>query len=73
MIWTPQDIQQFTARHFSEAKATEELMVFRRGVPKIQLERAATIGDGIVSLKPREERMLVAYFEERQQQQITWR
>ena len=68
MIWTPQDIQQFTARHFSEAKATEELMVFRRGIPKIQLERAATLGDGIVSLKPREERMLVSYFEERQQQ-----
>ncbi len=68
MNWTPQDLAQFTARHTSASKVSSELMTFRRGIPKIQLERAATLSDGITALKPREERIFKEYFEARQSQ-----
>ena len=68
MNWTPQDITQFTARHTTASKVSSDLITFRKGIPKIELERAATIGDGIVVLKPREERIFRTYFEERQSQ-----
>ena len=63
MIWTAQDIQQFKDLNISVDKVTEDLKTFRRGIPKQALERAATIGDGIFVLKPREARKLAQFFE----------
>lgn len=66
MIWTPQDIQQLKALNIPAEKATQDLKTFRRGIAKYPIERAAKVGDGILLLKPREERKLLQFFEKAQ-------
>jgi len=44
------DFEQIKAKGISLDKIETELLLFKSGIPKIYIERPATIGDGIVKL-----------------------
>uniref|UniRef100_UPI0037C0B83C DUF4301 family protein n=1 Tax=Flavobacterium sp. TaxID=239 RepID=UPI0037C0B83C len=47
---TETDFEQIKAKGISLDKIETELLLFRSGIPKVSLERPATIGDGILNL-----------------------
>jgi len=46
------DFEQIKAKGITLDKIETELLLFKSGIPKIFLERPATLGDGIVKLTP---------------------
>lgn len=54
MSFTAQDQQQIEARGLTLAEAEDQLRQLRDGFPAVDLDRPATLGDGILRLEPAE-------------------
>ena len=61
--FTEADFQQIDALGISLDKIEGELLLFKLGIPKITLEKPATIGDGIVKLSNEEFQKYADYFD----------
>jgi hypothetical protein len=60
---TENDVAQLEAKGISKDKVRDQLEIFREGIPFVQLEKAAVIGNGISKFSEKEEDDLVAIFE----------
>jgi hypothetical protein len=60
---TPADFEQINVHGISLEKIETELLLFQSGIPKIYLERPATINDGIVKLSQEEFQQQADYFD----------
>ena len=58
------DLQQIAAQGTTVARIQEQIEIFRRGLPFLQLERACTVGDGIIVLAPTERDRYIHLFEQ---------
>ena len=61
--FTEADFEQINAMGISLDKIEGELLLFQSGIPKITLERPATINDGIVKLSNEEFQKHADYFD----------
>ncbi len=61
--FTQADFAQIEAHEISLDKIEGELLLFQSGIPKISLERPATLGDGIVKLSLEEFQKQAAFFD----------
>ena len=57
------DISQINDRHIPLENIDNQLDIFKKGIAKVQLDRAATIGDGIVKLHKSELEYYAEYFD----------
>ncbi|MFZ4670464.1 MAG: DUF4301 family protein, partial [Flavobacterium sp.] len=48
--FTESDFEQIKAHGISLSKIANELSIFEEGIPKVNLEKPATLNDGIVKL-----------------------
>lgn len=62
---TETDFEQIKAHGIALDKIEGELLLFQSGIPKIYLERPATIGDGIVKLSQEEFQKQAAFFDQK--------
>jgi len=62
---TEADFEQIKAHGIALDKIEGELLLFQSGIPKIYLERPATIGDGIVKLSQEEFQKQAAFFDQK--------
>ena len=65
--FTEADIEQIKALDISLDKIEGELLLFQSGIPKITLERPATINDGIVKLSNEEFQNFADFFDVRKE------
>jgi len=61
--WTEADKSQLAKENISVAKAEEQLNLFSRGVPYTQLDRPATVDDGLKQLTAEELESYITLFE----------
>ena len=61
--FTEADFNQIKALGISIDKIEGELLLFKLGIPKITLEKPATIGDGIVKLSTEEFQKYADFFD----------
>jgi hypothetical protein len=64
---TETDFEQIKAHGISLDKIEGELLLFQSGIPKIYLERPATLNDGIVKLTQEEFQKQAAFFDQKKQ------
>lgn len=50
-IFTDKDRQQMSELGISESQVSDQLIIFREGIPAIKLQKPCTVGDGIITLK----------------------
>ena len=62
-IFTENDIEQIKNRGNSLEKIKQQMIFFKEGLPKINLLKSATIGDGIFKLSPDEVQKFSNYFD----------
>ncbi|WP_445383931.1 DUF4301 family protein [Robiginitalea sp. IMCC44478] len=62
--FTEKDKQLFKAKGISEEKVLKQIGIFEEGIPFVQLEKAAVIDDGILSLEQEQQEQMQAYFRE---------
>ncbi|MEM7657361.1 MAG: DUF4301 family protein [Bacteroidota bacterium] len=62
-MFTDQDLQQIQARGSDLSNVTTQIANFESGFPFLPVDRAATVGDGIIRLKEEEVKQYVAAFE----------
>jgi len=65
MKWTDRDLEQFQTKGIDLAEIEEQLRRFREGFPFVQIDRPATVGDGIERLTAGEIDGYVDYYERR--------
>lgn len=65
MKWNDSDLEQFRAKGINLNEIEEQLQRFREGFPFIQIDRPATIGDGIERLTAEEISGYAHYYEQR--------
>ena len=65
--FTEADFEQIKALDISLDKIEGELLLFQSGIPKITLERPATINDGIVKLSNEEFQNFADFFDVRKE------
>ncbi len=58
------DLEQLEKMGISKQKVANQIETFKIGIPFVQLEKAAIVGDGILRFSDGEEAELVQYFEE---------
>ena len=58
-----EDISQIKDRNIPFENIENQLNIFRKGIAKVQLEREATVGDGIVKLDKSQLEFYAAYFD----------
>ena len=63
--FTEADFEQIKAQGIALDKIEGELLLFQSGIPKIYLERPATIGDGIVKLTREEFEKQASFFDQK--------
>ncbi|MFN3752489.1 DUF4301 family protein [Flavobacterium sp.] len=63
--FTPADFEQIKLQGISLDKIESELLLFQSGIPKIYLERPATIADGIVKLTSEEFQKQATFFDQK--------
>ena len=57
------DLKQLNKKGISNDKVQDQLETFQEGIPFVNLEKAAVIGDGISKFSPEEEETLIAEFD----------
>jgi hypothetical protein len=62
--WSAEDRKQITAHGLDVEEVERQLMIFRRGVPPVRLNRPCRAGDGIVVIPETERPTLLAAYEE---------
>ena len=63
-IFTDEDIKRIEAEDLTEEKVLSQLEFFKRGAPIVRLNRACTIGDGILAIPEEEREELIASYDE---------
>ena len=62
--FSQKDLDYIAQRGNSLDKIMQQLHYFKNGIPKINLFKSATIGDGITSPSPEEKAQWIAYFDQ---------
>ncbi len=62
-LLSEKDLEQLRNKGISRDKVRDQLETFREGIPFVNLEKAAVIGDGISKFSPIEEDALIAEFD----------
>ncbi|WP_311195780.1 DUF4301 family protein [Antarcticibacterium sp. 1MA-6-2] len=65
MKLTQEDLQQINKRGLSEDKIHEQLDIFKRGNIPVDIEAAATVGNGIRQYSEEEKESLAKFYESR--------
>ncbi|HUO57444.1 MAG TPA: DUF4301 family protein, partial [bacterium] len=60
--WTPQDLKQMKVMGLSPSQAGSQLDLFLHPPPAARLDRPATVGDGVVRLKPAQRKAALAKY-----------
>jgi len=60
--FTLKNIDQIKSRGITEEEVDRQLMLFKTGLPHINLKSAANIGDGICELSKAEKRIYVEHY-----------
>ncbi|MFY8097069.1 MAG: DUF4301 family protein [Flavobacterium sp.] len=63
-IFSEADLKYIVQRGNSLDKIMQQLHYFKNGIPKINLHKCATIGDGIWKLNSKEQNQYITYFDE---------
>ncbi|MDT0606603.1 DUF4301 family protein [Croceitalea rosinachiae] len=61
--FTENDLQQLNSKGISREKVLDQIETFKEGIPFVDLEKAAVVGEGISRFSDEEQRALVEYFE----------
>ncbi len=61
--FSEKDMAQLSAIGIDKKKVLDQIAIFNAGIPFVQLEKAAVIGDGISKLSKEEEADLISYFD----------
>lgn len=61
--FSEKDMAQLSAIGIDKKKVLDQIAIFNSGIPFVQLEKAAVIGDGISKLSKEEEKDLISYFD----------
>ncbi len=62
-LFSEKDLKQLEAKGITKEKVRDQLQTFKEGIPFVQLEKAAVIGDGISKFSAEEEAALIANFD----------
>lgn len=65
MIFTKNDLQQIFNNGLTEDRVLSQISIFKKGIPFIDLERAATIGDGVLKLENQEIEPFIDLYDKR--------
>ncbi len=65
MIFSEADAALLTKKGITEEKVVGQIATFKEGIPFVDLQKAAIIGDGLQKFSPTEEEQLIKLFEER--------
>ncbi|SHI37107.1 DUF4301 family protein [Pseudozobellia thermophila] len=63
MNLTEKDLALLSEKGISEAKVREQIETFKEGIPFVQLEKAVTVGEGIMKFAPEEAKDKIAKYE----------
>ena len=66
MTLTKNDLEQLSKKGISERKVNEQIETFKEGIPFVQLEKAVTVGEGILKFSPDEEKRMIQCFDKAQ-------
>ena len=61
--FTKEDIKQLNDKGISKDKVLRQIETFEEGIPFVNLEKAAIVGEGITRFSEGEQQNLVAHFE----------
>ena len=64
MTLTKNDLEQLSEKEIPESKVHDQIETFKEGIPFVQLEKAVTAGDGILSFSEDDENKLIERFEQ---------
>ncbi|MDT7828547.1 DUF4301 family protein [Pricia sp. S334] len=67
MTLTKNDLELLSEKGISESKVNEQIETFKEGIPFVQLEKAVTVGDGILQFDAEQEKQLIERFDETQE------
>jgi len=65
-LLSEKDLEQLKSKGITRDRVRDQLETFREGIPFVNLEKAAVIGDGISKFSPDEEKALIEEFEKSQ-------
>lgn len=68
MIFTETDLRQFLAKGLTKERVINQITLFKKGIPFIDLEREATINDGILKLEESRIRESIKIYDENRSQ-----
>lgn len=71
MKFTNKDLKQIKEKGISKETIVKQLQVFKKGVPFIQLQRAATLGDGILSFEAEKQNYIKTFESKKDDLDIT--
>jgi len=63
MTLTKKDLELLSKKGISEKKVRDQIETFKEGIPFVQLEKAVTVGEGILRFTPEEEKELIQRFD----------
>lgn len=63
--FTAKDLKQLEEKKITKEKVVQQITTFKEGIPFVNLEKAAVVGEGIVSVGSKEQEDLVAFYEEK--------
>lgn len=61
--FSEKDLEQLLIKGIDKKKVIDQIAIFNAGIPFVQLEKAALVGDGIVKLAPKIEEELIKHFD----------
>ena len=61
--FSDKDIEQLNFKGISREKVAQQIKTFKEGIPFVQLDKPAVIGDGIQKFSPAQEDQLIAHFD----------
>ena len=63
-LFTDKDHAQLQEKGIAQEKVLDQIATFKAGIPFVDLEKAAVVGDGILKFSENEQRELISYFDE---------
>lgn len=61
--FTDKDLKQLEEKGISKEKVLNQIETFKEGIPFVNLEKAAVVGEGISRFSDDEQKVMIAYFE----------
>ncbi len=62
-LLSEKDLKQLTKKGVPQEKVLDQIETFKEGIPFVDLEKAAVVGDGISKFPPSEEEELISRFD----------